>query len=167
MARPVWQPHRDRPPREYGRRLGSGVFTPALVVDGAKVVVGSERTSVEAAIVAADALPVTVALSRSGDTIAVEIAAAPGPVRVQRIVYDPDHATEIGAGENDGTRLREYRIVREVETLADGMAPRAGSPRSRPVWGRGRRIVQSADLRYRRCGGFAARLSQGASPSPR
>jgi hypothetical protein len=134
--------------REYGRRLGSGVFTPALVVDGANVVVGSERASVEAAIIAADALPVAVALSRSGDAVAVEIAAAPGPVRVERIVYDPEHATEVGAGENDGARLREYRIVREVETLAewDGAARRFTAKPPGPGQGQAI-IVQSADLR--------------------
>ena len=51
--------------------------------------------------------------------MAVEVGAAPGPVRALRVVYDPEHATDVAAGENDGERLREYRIVREVETLAD------------------------------------------------
>ena len=131
----------------YARQLGGGVFTPALVVDGTKVVVGSERAAVEAAIAAAAALPVAVTLSRAEDTVAVAIGAASGPVRVQRIVYDPEHATEIGAGENDGERLREYHIVREVETLAES----DGAPRhiiaKPPGPGQGLVIiVQSADL---------------------
>ena len=121
---------------------------PALVVDGAKVVVGSQRAAVEAAIAAAGALPVAVALSRTADGLAVEIGAAPGPVRALRVVYDPEQATDVGAGENDGARLREYRIVREVETLAewDGAARRfTAKP---PAPGRARSIlVQSADLR--------------------
>ncbi|HEY2618394.1 MAG TPA: DUF1223 domain-containing protein [Acetobacteraceae bacterium] len=132
----------------YARQLGGGVFTPALVVDGAKVVVGSERAAVEAAIAAAATLPVAVTLSRSEDTITVEIGAASGPLRVQRIVYDPEHATDVGAGENDGTRLREYRIVREVETLAelDGTTRRLTA--RPPGSGQGLAIlVQSADQR--------------------
>jgi hypothetical protein len=132
----------------YARQLGGGVFTPALVVDGTAVVVGSERAAVEAAIAAAAILPVAVTLSRSEGLIAVEIGASAGPVRVQRILYDPEHATAVGAGENDGTRLREYRIVREVETLADwdGTARRlAAKP---PDRAQGLAIiVQSADLR--------------------
>jgi hypothetical protein len=41
----------------YARQLGSDVFTPALVVDGKTVVVGSDRAAVEGAIAAAGALP--------------------------------------------------------------------------------------------------------------
>ena len=72
----------------------------------------------------------------------MEVGAAPGPVRALRIVYDPEHATDVAAGENDGERLREYRIVREVETLADWdgsrtTVHRAGQPvpaRVRSSW---------------------------------
>ena len=78
----------------------------------------------------------------------MEVGAAPGPVRALRIVYDPEHATDVAAGENDGERLREYRIVREVETLADwdGAARRFTAKPAGP--GQGQVIlVQSADLR--------------------
>jgi hypothetical protein len=105
--------------RAYARQLGSPVFTPALVVDGRQVVVGSQRASVEAAIESAGPLTVAVTLDRSEDALDVQIGAAPVPVRVQRIVYDPEQATEVDAGENDGQRLSDYRIVREVGTLAD------------------------------------------------
>ena len=132
--------------RSYARQLGGGVFTPALVVDGGSVVVGSERGAVETAIGAARVLPVAVTLSRAGD--AVEVSAASGPVRAQRIVYDPEQATAVGAGENDGARLREFRIVRAVETLAewDGAARRISTTPAGP--GQGLAIlVQSPDLR--------------------
>ncbi len=103
----------------YARQLGSEVFTPALVVDGAHIVVGSDRKAVEAAIAAAAPLPVPITLRRTEDGTAVEIAQAPGPVRALRVVYDPEQATSIGAGENEGERLREYRIVRDVEVLGE------------------------------------------------
>lgn len=134
--------------KAYAHRLGSDVFTPALVVDGSKVVVGSQRAAVEAAIEAASVLPVAVTLSRSEDATVVEVGAAPGPVLAQRFIYDPEQATDVGAGENDGARLREFRIVREVETLAewDGAARRFLTKLPGP--GQGQVIlVQSADLR--------------------
>jgi hypothetical protein len=93
--------------RAYARQLGSGVFTPALVVDGTNVAIGSERASVEAAIEAARALPVALTLTRFDAAVAVEVGAALGPVRALRIVYDPEHATDVAAGENDGERLSE------------------------------------------------------------
>ncbi|MGC1408991.1 MAG: DUF1223 domain-containing protein [Acetobacteraceae bacterium] len=109
----------------YARRLGNEVFTPALVVDGTAVVVGSDRASVAAAIAAAGALPSILTFSRTEDGITVQTTAAPGAVRAERIVYDPQQATDVDAGENDGQRLREYRVVRDAATLAawDG-APR-------------------------------------------
>jgi hypothetical protein len=134
--------------RAYAHQIGTEVFTPALVVDGANVVVGSEHAAVETAIKAAGALPVLVTLSRSEDGLAVEIGAGPGPMRALRAVYDPEQATAVGAGENYGERLREYRIVREVEMLGewDGSARRLAAKAPGP--GQGQVIlVQSADLR--------------------
>jgi hypothetical protein len=134
--------------RAYARQLGSGVFTPALVVDGMNVVIGSQRASVDAAIAAATALPVGLTLSRAADAVAVEVGAAPVSVRALRIVYDLVHATDVDAGENDGERLREYRVVRAVETLADwGGAARRFIVKP-PDPGQGQVVlVQSEDLR--------------------
>jgi hypothetical protein len=132
----------------YSRQLGFDVFTPALVVDGAKIVVGSEKPAVEAAIAAAGPLAVAVTLSRTEDGMAVEIGAGQGPLHALRVVYDPQQATEVGAGENEGERLREYRIVREVEALGewDGSAHRFTI--RLPGRGQGQVIlVQSTDLR--------------------
>ena len=59
--------------RAYARALGDEVFTPALVVDGARVVVGSRQGDAETAIATASALPVSVHLEPG----AAEISAAP------------------------------------------------------------------------------------------
>jgi hypothetical protein len=134
--------------RAYARQLGSEVFTPALVANGATMVVGSDRAAVEAAIKAAVPLPVPVTFSRSEDGVIVEIGAGAGPLRALRAVYDPEQATDIGAGENQGARLREFRIVRNVELLGewDGGARRLTA--TAPDRGQGQVIlVQSADLR--------------------
>jgi hypothetical protein len=132
----------------YARKLGSEVFTPALVVCGEAVVVGSDQAAVAAAIQAAGTPPVLVTLRRADDRVAVEVGAWTGPMRALRVVYDPERATDVGAGENQGERLREYRIVREVESLGewDGGARRfTVKP---PGLAQGQVImVQSVDLR--------------------
>ena len=132
----------------YARRLGNVVFTPALVIDGGNVVVGSDQAAVETAITAAATLSVPVALSRTDQGMAVDIGAGAGPMRALRVVYDPEHATDVRAGENDGARLREYRIVREVESLGewDGGARRFMARVPGPAQGQVI-LVQSADLR--------------------
>lgn len=134
--------------RAYSRQLGIGVFTPALVVDGANIVVGSERREVEAAIASAAPLPVTVTLSRNTDGLVADIAAGSGPLRAVFAAYDPEHATSVGAGENEGSRLREYRIVRKTEMLGtwDGAPRRFNLPALDPGQG-AVVVVQSADLR--------------------
>jgi hypothetical protein len=132
----------------YARQLDSVVFTPALIVNGSKIVVGSDRAAVDTAIGTAGALPVPVTLSRTEDGLAVDIGVGAGPMRALRVIYDPEHATAVGAGENEGEQLREYRIVREVETLGewDGTARRFTTKRA--AAGQGQAIlVQSADFR--------------------
>jgi hypothetical protein len=132
----------------YAAKIGGGVFTPALVVNGSRVVIGSQQHEVEAAIAAAATLPVAVKLAVADGGLSVEVGATAQQVRVQRIVYDPEHVTGVDAGENDGTRLHEYRIVREVDTLGslDGVAGQFSTKQA--AAGQGQVIlVQSADLR--------------------
>jgi hypothetical protein len=134
--------------QDYARQLGSVVFTPALVVDGARVVVGSDLEAVEAAITAADTLGVPVALSQTAAGTNVEIGAGAGRARALRVVYDPEQATYVGAGENEGEKLREYRIVREVETLGDLEGAARRFTVKPPGPGQGQVILlQTADLR--------------------
>jgi hypothetical protein len=128
----------------YARQLGGEVYTPALVIDGATVVVGSDRAAVERAIGAATPLAVTVALRDAG----VEVGAGPGHLRAISVLYDPEHATDVASGENEGARLREYRIVRQVDVLGewDGAPRHFTAPP--PASGQGQVIlVQTADLR--------------------
>jgi hypothetical protein len=134
--------------RDYARKLGAEVFTPALVVDGANVVVGSDDSAVEHALQSAAPLSVSIALSRTASGVEISVGPASEPFRALNIVYDPEHETDVGAGENNGTRLREYRIVRQADLLAewDGSArqftaPAAGAGQGHVV------LVQGASLR--------------------
>ena len=134
--------------KAYAGRLEQVVFTPALVIDGAAMVIGSQRPNVEAAIGNAPPLPVSVSLTRTPGGLAADIAAAGTPVRALLVSYDPEQATDVHAGENDGARLREYRIVRDAAVLADwdGGPRRLTAPPVLP--GRGAALlIQSAALR--------------------
>ena len=56
-----------------------------------------------------------------------EIGASTRPLTGCLVTYDPEVATEVGAGENEGRRLVEYRVVRDVVTLA-ALSPRSALP---------------------------------------
>jgi len=120
------------------------------------MVVGSRRPEIEAAVAHAAPLPVPVTLARTQAGLTADVAGAQGPVRVLFAAYDPQRATDVGAGEDDGARLREYRIVRETRTWAE-LAPGLdagvyGAPQrfTLPAIAPGQGavvLVQSADLR--------------------
>ncbi len=106
----------------YAARLGGGSYTPEMVVDGRRGMVGSERGEVAGAIESArgeasDAVPVRV--SRSGGGIAVSIGAGQGKGRVMLIGFDPRHETQVGRGENSGRTLTESNIVRSMRTIGE------------------------------------------------
>jgi hypothetical protein len=132
----------------YARQLDSVVFTPALVVNGARVVVGSDLAAVEAALRAAPPLSVPVSFSQTDDGMAVDIGAGTGSLRALRVTYDPEHATSVAAGENEGEKLREYRIVRDVAVLGEWEGTAHRFALQPPGIGQGQAIlVQSAALR--------------------
>jgi hypothetical protein len=134
--------------KSYAAALGGGVFTPALVVNGATMLVGSERDAIEDAMARMAPLPVSVTLGRTGNVVEIAIGPAPGRVSAQRIIYDTEHATNVRAGENEGAQLHEYRIVRVVETLAEWDKGGRSFRTPAPEPGQGVAvIVQSPELR--------------------
>jgi hypothetical protein len=135
--------------RAYADRLGEDVYTPALVIGGVRMVIGSDRGMIGAAIQAAPppALPVAfVADANAG--LAVDIAASGRQVSALLVLYEPERVTDVARGENSGRQLHEYRIVRQAMPLGiwDGGPRRLPLP---PVpQGLGAAVlVQSADLR--------------------
>ncbi len=134
--------------RGYASALGKDVFTPALVVDGARMMVGSNRSAVAEAIATASPLPLQLAHDRTAPGAVTTISAAPGPAIALFATYDPERVTPVGAGENDGRQLREFRIVRAAKVLAawDGAPRRLKLPAI--ASGQGAVVlVQSHDLR--------------------
>jgi hypothetical protein len=134
--------------RRYAKVLRDEVYTPALVVNGARMVVGSDDRAVQSAIGAVGGFAMTVVLRRDAEAWVAEIGAAGQPVGALLASYDPQRSTEIGAGENGGRRLTEYRIVREVTSLGtwDGTPRRLTLPSVAPGLGVVL-LVQSADLK--------------------
>lgn len=103
--------------RAYASALRTEVYTPALVVNGALMVVGSNRRSVAEAMRGAPPLAGAASLRRQGTQLVADVGALPPGASLSLAIYDPEHTTSIGAGENGGRKLREFRIVRELRAL--------------------------------------------------
>ena len=131
----------------YARNLGTEVFTPAMVVGGVRLAVGSDAADVDAAMSITPAGPVTVRLGRTLEGITAEVGQAGQPVSALLAFHLAEHTTLIGAGENGGRKLTGYRIVREARVLGTWN----GSPRrfELPISPLGQGtilLVQSANL---------------------
>jgi hypothetical protein len=112
-ARRAWT---DRQ-KAYAEHLGGEVFTPALVVNGATMLVGSDRDAVRRTIEGVTQPLHAVTLRRAGSGLEAEIGTLSRPLTGLLVTYDPEVATQVGAGENQGRRLVEYRVVRDVVAL--------------------------------------------------
>lgn len=104
--------------RMYARTLGTEVYTPALVVNGSGMVVGSNRREVARAMREAADLKLDLSLRRVGATLEARIGAGlPEGTEVTLAVIDPERETVVRAGENGGRTLREFRIVRALHPV--------------------------------------------------
>lgn len=105
----------------YDSRLtGRQVYTPQMVVDGARDVLGSDRIAVEHAIREASpaAAPVALKISRQGTSLSIHVGPGQGVATVWLVGYDGQHRTSVTGGENDGRSLVEANIVRSFQSLA-------------------------------------------------
>ncbi len=107
--------------RSYSKRLSLRyVYTPQIVIDGAKDVVGTRREKVLQSIDAALRRPpaVSVTFDREGGQVLIGEGHAPeGGATVWLAVYDREQTTEIPRGENAGKRLTYHHVVREFKEL--------------------------------------------------
>lgn len=106
----------------YGARFGDGSYTPEMVVDGTKGLVGSERGTAEAAISAAQSRARTAAaitLSRHGGRVGISLGDGSGSGRILLVGFDPEHRTAVGRGENSGRTLTESNIVRSIRAVGE------------------------------------------------
>ena len=111
--------------KDYARALGiSYVYTPQLVIDGARHVTGSDRNAVIAEIGKAkerEIRRVSVALEASAPgRLTVELGAADGYWGVATIFlasFDRRHETAVEAGENRGRSLVNHHVVRDFRPV--------------------------------------------------
>jgi hypothetical protein len=108
----------------YGHALGLNmVYTPQMVVGGTHDAVGSDENAVAHAIemdASRPKLKLTVVRDASG-AYRVEIpAGTAGPTAtVWLALFDHAHKTPVARGENSGSTLTEYNIVREWRKIGD------------------------------------------------
>ena len=113
--------------RQRGYAHGRGdreVYTPQVVVNGKKHVVGSDRNAIEQAIAATrgrnNILAVPVKLVPSGDKVTVSVPAAAGMSgEVWLCPVVKAIAVAIGRGENNGRTVTYYNVVRRWIKLGD------------------------------------------------
>ena len=107
--------------RRYANYLREEVYTPAMVVNGSALVVGSDRRAVAQAMEQARSPTANVTLRRTASGLEAEVIGLTATANAVLAFYDPEHATAVGAGENTGRHLKEYRVVREAhETSVSG-----------------------------------------------
>ena len=100
------------------------VYTPQIVVNGEAQAVGSERGDVENALKRIAAHPpagpsLDLALERDG-TLAVRIGAGKEEsATVWLACFDREHKTPVARGENAGSTLTNYRVVRHFEAIGN------------------------------------------------
>jgi hypothetical protein len=122
--------------RAYAAALGlESIYTPQMVVDGTRDVVGSDREGVATALAdaaRADAA-VPLRLTRSGGALHVAVGAGQGGGRLLLVGYDAQHRTAVGRGENAGQVLVESNVVRDLRPLGawDGTARSLDAPAPR------------------------------------
>ncbi|HEY9539293.1 MAG TPA: DUF1223 domain-containing protein [Kiloniellaceae bacterium] len=108
--------------RDYVAKLGLRyVYTPQMVIDGRRNVVGTNRPEVTRAIEEATAAApiVDVTLDDAGGGRA-RLTAGTAPAEaatVWLITFDDDHDTTIARGENGGRALHNSNVVRALSTL--------------------------------------------------
>lgn len=126
--------------RDYMRTFGSrSVYTPQAVVNGRTHMNGSDRGAIEAALEApADGiqgLPVPVSVSRTGDSLVIEVGEGgkiSGKAHVVLVYYDAVTPIAIDKGENEGRTLAYWNAVNDIQTAGiwHGKAARFEMPLS-------------------------------------
>jgi len=114
--------------RDYARQFGLRyVYTPQMIVHGTTQVTGSDRTQVLDHIARAPARDqIDVDMRRDGaDAIVVTVGEGRGTAAaVWLVMVDRSHVTQVLSGENRGTEMNNYNVVRKLKRIGtwDGKA---------------------------------------------
>lgn len=137
--------------RLYGTQLGEEtIYTPELVIDGARAVVGSDRAAVADGIASARrgaAMAAAVEVHRVGGEAAITVGAGPGGAVVLLVGFDRSHLTPVGRGENSGRMLQETNIVRSLSVVGPWSGVKLGLRVAWPAGEAAAVLLQAADGR--------------------
>ena len=128
------------------------LYTPQLVVNGVRQVVGSDAAAVRRAIAAVRAAvarhpPVRLSLARTAGGMVARIGPGRGPAMLWRVGYDERRVTAVGGGENAGRRLAETDVVREISPAASWMGAASTFVLARPAGQRAAVFLAAPDGR--------------------
>jgi hypothetical protein len=148
---PYSSPEATKRQRDYAGHLGEArIYTPQIVVDGRKGMVGSARAQVLAAVDAALADPraaVPLSFRREGGSLAIGVGPGRGHGRLLLVGFDPRIETAVRRGENAGRKIVQANVVRSVETVAEWDGPALAFTRPVPTGERTALILQAQDGR--------------------
>lgn len=135
----------------YAQRFGDNAFTPQMVIDGTRSVVGSRRGEVAAAIgqaaPGARAAAAAMRLRREGGRISVTVGPGQGSGRVLLVGFDREHTTAVARGENGGRTLTESNIVRSIRNVGQWSGGALSLSEPAPAGGDAAVILQAPDGR--------------------
>ena len=106
--------------RGYVRAMQlASAFTPQAVIDGRSSAIGSDKRRILAAAANPidDAVPVVLVVSDGALTISLPEMPARHKYAIFLAAYLPEASTSIARGENSGSTLQEFNIVREFRDL--------------------------------------------------
>jgi hypothetical protein len=111
--------------QNYNRRPGrDGVYTPQMIVDGRREVLGSDELRVRQAIAQAGAAPkppLTIRdVARQGQRISATIVSPAQNVTLWIALADEAVAEQVTRGENSGRQLRHAAVVRVLRPAVHG-----------------------------------------------
>lgn len=123
FSSPAWSQRQE----DYVRALrGDTLYTPQIVVDGVRDLVGSDRSALEAALrerrLVGKRIQPKVRVQRAGDEALVEIGPVEGlprNVELRVLITESDIDTRVKRGENARRHLRHDHVARSMETVAE------------------------------------------------
>ena len=96
------------------------VYTPQMVVHGSYQVVGSQPSDIEEAITKAKAMvSIPLSLTEENGSFQVDLPATPDlkGINVIAVFFDKKHETQVKRGENSGTQIANYNVVRDFSEI--------------------------------------------------
>ena len=103
--------------RQYAHTLKlATVYTPQLVVDGQRDVVGG-GDGIGAIAAKAPAVPVAISVQNDAVVVALGALQSVAPCDVLIVSYLPEAISKVTRGENAGRELHEFNIVRSFRTI--------------------------------------------------